>query len=185
MIRATGTHRRSPAAHEYEDIHQGARMYRPLLVLPLLAFIGAGCSSTSTIGRHESYDGPAALAIDPVAEGRAVASPSVSRWWIQKLMAEDLGRSGIFAGVIPLTAPGEANEAGVILEASVNDLVWEDAGQRSGTLSLRVRTRDKLSREVGIDRVYSGRCDGCRVPAGQPRSKASITTSSLWKSSHG
>lgn len=143
-------------------------MHRLLLVLPLLAVIGAGCSSTPSVGRNEGYDGPVALAIEPVAEGRAVASPSVSRWWIQKLMAEDLDRSGIFAGVIPLAVPGEANEAGILLEASLTELVWEGAGEQSGTLSLRVRTRDKQSGEVGIDGAYSGRCSGCRVPAGQP-----------------
>lgn len=128
----------------------------------------AGCSSSPSVDSSETYSGPPAVAIAPVGDARAIRSPQVSLWWIQKLMAQDLERSGVFAGVIRLENTWVEHEADLVIEPSLTDLRWRDAGQSGGDLSLRVRTVDKRSGKIGIDQVYSGDCSHCVIPPGQP-----------------
>jgi hypothetical protein len=116
----------------------------------------------------EIYDGPQALAIAPVVEGRASASPEVSRWWIQKLMAEDLDRTDLFAGVIPLEHASEAHEGGVLVQPALTGLTWSRPDQRSGTIAMRIRASDTATGRVRLDRVYTASCQNCKVAPGQP-----------------
>jgi hypothetical protein len=116
----------------------------------------------------EIYDGPPALAIAPVVEGRASASPEVSRWWIQRLMAEDLNRSDDFAGVIALEHASEAHEGGVLIQPALTGLSWTRPDQRSGTISMRIRASDTATGRVRLDRVYTASCRNCKVSPGQP-----------------
>lgn len=136
--------------------------------MALASVLIAGCGSGPTVDRHETYGGPPTVAVNPVTEARAVASPTVSKWWIQKLVTESLDRSGELAGAVALPGPNAENEATVILDLALTELDWQGAGRTSGELSLRVRSRDKASGRSGIDRVYKGRCKGCRIPPGQP-----------------
>jgi hypothetical protein len=168
----------------------------PHLLVALYAIFTAGCGTSPTsapvetaseIGRSaaigarapappkaratatgEIYDGPPALAIAPVVEGRASASPEVSRWWIQRLMAEDLNRSDDFAGVIALEHGSEAHEGGVLIQPALTGLSWTRPDQRSGTISMRIRASDTATGRVRLDRVYTASCRNCKVPPGQP-----------------
>ncbi|EGV16826.1 hypothetical protein [Thiocapsa marina] len=116
----------------------------------------------------EIYDGPPALAIAPVVDGRAAASPEVSRWWIQKIMAEDLDRTDMFAGVIALEHASEAHEGGVLVQPALTGLTWTRPDQRSGTIAMRIRASDTVTGRVRLDRVYTASCSNCRVSPGQP-----------------
>jgi hypothetical protein len=116
----------------------------------------------------EIYDGPPALAIAPVVDGRASASPAVSAWWIQKLMADDLDRSNLFAGVIPLEHASEAHEGGLLVQPALTGLTWSRPDQRSGTIAMRIRASDTATGRVRVDRVYTASCSNCKVPPGQP-----------------
>ncbi|QVL49947.1 MAG: hypothetical protein KFB96_05555 [Thiocapsa sp.] len=116
----------------------------------------------------EIYDGPPALAIAPVVDGRASATPEVSAWWIQRLMAEDLDRSNLFAGVIPLEHASEAHEGGLLIQPALTALTWTQPNQRSGTIAMRIRASDPETGRVRLDRVYTASCRDCKVPPGQP-----------------
>ena len=116
----------------------------------------------------EIYDGPPALAIAPVIDGRTSASPEVSAWWIQKLIAEDLDRSDLFAGVIPLEHASAAHEGGLLIQPALTALTWTQPNQRSGTIAMRIRASDTATGRVRLDRVYTASCRDCKVPPGQP-----------------
>jgi len=116
----------------------------------------------------EIYTGPPAAAILPVIEGRASASPDVSRWWIQKVMAEELDRADVFAGVIPLETREEAHEADLVIQPALTALTWTRPDQRSGNIAMRVRATDAVSGQVRLDRVYTASCNNCRTTPGQP-----------------
>lgn len=116
----------------------------------------------------EIYDGPPALAIAPVVDGRTSATPEVSAWWIQKLIAEDLDRSDLFAGVIPLEQASEAHEGGLLIQPALTALTWTQPNQRSGTIAMRIRASDTATGRVRLDRVYTASCRDCKVPPGQP-----------------
>lgn len=116
----------------------------------------------------EIYDGPPALAIAPVVDGRASASPEVSAWWVQKLMVEDLDRSDLFAGVIPLEHASEAHEGGLLIQPALTALTWTQPNQRSGSIAMRIRASDPETGRVRLDRVYAASCRDCKVPPGQP-----------------
>ncbi|UHD16654.1 hypothetical protein [Thiocapsa bogorovii] len=116
----------------------------------------------------EIYDGPPALAIAPVVDGRASASPEVSAWWIQKLMADDLDRTDLFAGVIALEHVSEAHEGGLLVQPALTGLTWTRPDQRSGTIAMRIRASDTETGRVRLDRVYTASCSNCKVAPGQP-----------------
>ncbi len=132
---------------------------------PTPARAPAGARATAP---GEIYDGPPALAIAPVVDGRASASPEVSRWWIQKIMAEDLNRTDLFAGVIALEHASEAHEGGVLIQPALTGLTWNRPDQRSGTIAMRIRASDTETGRVRLDRVYTASCRDCAVPPGQP-----------------
>ncbi len=123
---------------------------------------------TRATASGEIYDGPPALAIAPVVDGRTSASPAVSAGSIQRLMAEDLDRSDLFAGVIPLEHASEAHEGGVLIQPALTELTWTQPNQRSGTIAMRIRASDTATGKVRLDRVYTASCRDCKVPPGQP-----------------
>jgi hypothetical protein len=116
----------------------------------------------------EIYDGPPALAIAPVVDGRTTASPEISSWLIQKLMAEDLDRTDLFAGVIPLESASAAHEGGLIIQPALTALTWTQPNQRSGSIAMRIRASDTATGRVKLDRVYTASCRDCKVSPGQP-----------------
>lgn len=123
---------------------------------------------TRATASGEIYDGPPALAIAPVVDGRASASPAISAGALQKLMAEDLDRSDLFAGVIPLEHASEAHEGGVLIQPALTELTWTQPNQRSGTIAMRIRASDTATGTVRLDRVYTASCRDCKVSPGQP-----------------
>lgn len=170
------------------------RRFSYLLLVAVAALVIAGCGSSPTsapvqtstrvgpstvagtpaparpraTASGEIYDGPPALAIAPVVDGRASATPEVSAWWIQRLMAEDLDRSDLFAGVIPLEHASEAHEGGLLIQPALTALTWTQPNQRSGTIAMRIRASDPETGRVRLDRVYTASCRDCKVPPGQP-----------------
>ena len=139
---------------------------RLLCILATLALVA--CGSSSLTERQETYDGPPAAAVAPVAEGRAIPLPQVSRWWIQKVITEELDRAGVFAGVVRLEHARAENEAALIIEPSLTDLRWRDPSERGGDVTLRVRVLDKTTGRIDFERVYKGGCARCDVPVGEP-----------------
>lgn len=122
--------------------------------------------ATNLVG--EIYEGPPAVAVSPVVEGRRAASPEVSSWWLQKLLSDEIDRSDLFAGVIPLESYSEAHEADLLIQPALTALDWTRPNQRSGTISMRIRATHVPTGEVRLDRVYTASCRDCKVAPGQP-----------------
>ena len=150
--------------------HLGCRgLVIAALATVLLAGCGGGGSRSVVVERQESNrQDLLTAAVAPVLEGRAVPAPEVSRWWIQKTLADTLDAANTFDGVIRLEARHAENEAGLILEPTLTDLRWSDPAQSGGEVSIRLRAVDKFSGQVKLDRVYSGGCKRCPVPPGEP-----------------
>jgi hypothetical protein len=140
----------------------------PRLLGVLAAIALTACGSGTLSERQETYSGPPAAAVAPVTEGRTVPLPQVSRWWIQKVIADELARAEVFAGVVRLEHPRAENEAGVVILPTLMELRWRDPSERGGDVTLRVRVLDKATGRVEFERVYKGGCGRCAVPLGQP-----------------
>jgi len=132
-------------------------MYRAL-TLALLAVLLAGCSSTRvSVGESEAYQGPLAAAVTPVAGGGSTVSAG-ERLQMQAELARGLEAADIFASVQQLSAPGQHNEAEVIIDPSI--LAADPGARGPERVSLRVRARRKSTGEIGIDETYKGRASG-------------------------
>lgn len=112
----------------------------------LAAIVLSGCGSTAGIPASETYSGQVAAAIAPVG--------GVSARWqgklIQRGLATELDRKGVFADVIPLEGSRDGHEAEIVLLPSM----LERSGDR---LRLRVRAREQSNGKLGLDKTYKGR----------------------------
>jgi hypothetical protein len=144
------------------------------LIAAVSALALANCGSSSTVGPvgtradGEIYDGPVAVAIAPVVDGRPSAYPEVSRAWLQTRMARILDRDDLYAGVIPLGMHGEAHEGEILLQPALTALTWAHPNQRSGSIAMRIRATHVPTGRVRLDQVYNASCRDCKVQPGQP-----------------
>lgn len=135
-------------------------MLRALTLALAAPLVLAGCSSGPTYPSNvsvdeEAYRGQLAAAVTPVGLSGGLALPASERGRIQSRMISNLDAAGIFASVIPLSTPGQSNEAELIIDTSVVDGRYGDAGLERVTL--RVRAQRKSTGEIGIDDDYKGR----------------------------
>jgi len=133
-------------------------MLRALTLAYCVLQILAGCSSTSNSNvtvDEEAYRGQLAAAVTPVGLSGATTIPAAERGRIQSQMIGGLEAADIFASVVPLSSPGQSNEAELIIDTNVVDGSYGAAGLEKVTL--RVRARRKSTGEIGIDDNYKGR----------------------------
>lgn len=123
--------------------------------LALATFI-ASCSSTPDfVDGEEGYRGQLAAAVTPVAVSGAAGVSFSERKGIQARLVRELDAAGIFATVIPLSEPQQANEAEVILSPTVLDASRGSSGLER--LTLAVRAKRKSTGEIGLDDRFKGR----------------------------
>lgn len=114
-----------------------------------------GCSSAPLSVDDEAYRGQFAAAVTPVRLSGAASIGARERERIQSQIVGGLDAAGIFASVTALRAPGESNEAEVIIDPSILDASFGSGGLEQ--VKLRIRARRKSSGEVGHDDSYKGR----------------------------
>jgi hypothetical protein len=140
--------------------------------LSVLALASCGSNSALAPGGasvdSEIYDGPVAIAIAPVVDGRSAAYQEVSRLLIQNLIVESLDRANLYAAVIPLELHGEAHEGELLVQPALAALQWTSPNQRSGSITMRIRASHAATGRVRLDQVYTGSCRDCKVLPGQP-----------------
>jgi hypothetical protein len=145
---------------------------RFVAALSVLALPSCGSNSAIAPGvaslDSEIYDGPVAIALAPVVDGRSAPYQEVSRLWIQNLIAESLDRANLYAAVIPLELYGEAHEGELLVQPALAALQWTSPNQRSGSITMRIRASHAATGRVRLDEVYTGSCRDCKVPPGQP-----------------
>jgi hypothetical protein len=121
-----------------------------------LAISVAGCASSSgLVGSTEAYRGQLAAAVTPVRMSGAAGVSFSERERIQARLVRELDAAGIFATVVPLSSPQQANEVEVIVDPTILD-----ASQGSGgleRLTLGVRAKRKGTGEIGLDDRFKGR----------------------------
>ncbi|MCF7993026.1 MAG: hypothetical protein K9M02_21520 [Thiohalocapsa sp.] len=138
------------------------RAISPLLSVLLFVMLFAGCGSSSSvrIADDEAYRGQLAAAVEPVRFAGAPGIGTDQGRGIQSRLVRGLSGADIFASVIPLSVPGESNEAEIIIAPSVARAVTGPG--RFERIDLRVVSRSKTTGSVGIDKTYSGRASGRR-----------------------
>lgn len=121
-----------------------------------LTALVAGCSSTPQfVDSDEGYRGQLAAAVTPVALSGAASVSISERERIQSRLVRELDAADIFATVIPLSAPQQANEAEVIIDPTVLDASHGSVGV--DRLTMRVRAKRKSTGEIGLDDNFKGR----------------------------
>jgi hypothetical protein len=129
-------------------------MLRAIGIASAVLLLLTGCSSRPVSIDEEAYQGQLAAAVTPIAPGGAGLSPA-ERARVQARLVAALDAQGVFATVIPLSTPGESNEAEVIIDPTVLDARRGAGGLERVTL--QVRARRKSSGEVGVNGRYKGR----------------------------
>ncbi|MBK1644740.1 hypothetical protein CKO25_08780 [Thiocapsa imhoffii] len=121
-----------------------------------------------SIAENERYDGPVALAIAPVVDGRGAGESEISLWWIQRVMSQELDRMPLYAVVIPLETRTEAHEGELLMQPALTSLKWTQPPGPGSEISMRIRVTHPGTGQVRLDRVYRGDCRHCRFESGQP-----------------
>ena len=124
------------------------RVWPVALVAIWGALLLAGCGSGSVrVDSSEAYAGELAAAVTPIAGAGGTESARLQTRLIRALEADDL-----FASVIPLSSPGESNEAEVIIEPRL-------LGPAGRELRLSVQARRKTTGAVELSQTYRGSVD--------------------------
>jgi hypothetical protein len=123
-------------------------------------FLISCSSSGELVEDSEDYEGSPAAAVAPVADRRYGVSGGDDRLRAeaQNSIQRQLDQSGIFAGVVTLDDPDEANEAEVIVEPTLVG----SGGTGGGAVGLKVRVTEKTNRTIVLDETYEGSDGGRR-----------------------
>lgn len=135
-------------------------MLRALTLAFAVLLILVGCSSAPNSRSNvsideEEYRGQLAAAVTPVGLSGGATIPAAERARMQSQIIADLTAARLFASVIPLSSPGQSNEAELIIDTSIVDGRYGGAGLERVTL--RVRARRKSTGEIGINDNFKGR----------------------------
>ena len=128
-------------------------------IAALLLLAGCGTSPELSVD-DEAYRGQLAAAVTPVRLAGAARVSGYERDRIQARIVTGLDSADIFASAIPLSAPGQANEAEVIIDPSVIDA--SPGGRGLERLTLQVVTRGKSTGRIGLNQRYTARGSGGR-----------------------